>query len=38
MFGMAPTEKLLRRYLDEHDPDYTVHGGYPLFCTAWGKN
>ncbi len=34
---MAPTEKLLRAYVEEHDPDYLVHGGYPLFCNRAGK-
>jgi site-specific recombinase XerD len=34
---MAPTEKLLRRYLDEHDTDHAMHGGYPLFCNRAGK-
>lgn len=29
---MAPTEALLRRYLEEHDSPYTANGGYPLFC------
>jgi site-specific recombinase XerD len=30
---MAPTEKLLRQYLDEQDK----HGGYPLFCNRVGQ-
>jgi len=34
---MAPTEKLLRQYLEEHDRDYAAHGGYPLFCNRAGK-
>ena len=34
---MKPTEILLRHYLDEHDKDYAVHGGYPLFCNRVGK-
>jgi site-specific recombinase XerD len=34
---MAPTEKLLRKYLDEHDQHYAAHGGYPLFCNHVGK-
>ena len=34
---MAPTEKLLRKYLEEHDPNYSIHGGYPLFCNRDGK-
>lgn len=34
---MAPTEKLLRQYLDEHDKDYSAHGGYPLFCNRVHK-
>jgi site-specific recombinase XerD len=34
---MAPTEKLLRQYLDEQDKDYAAHGGYPLFCNRAGK-
>jgi integrase/recombinase XerD len=29
---MAPTEALLKRYLEEHDSNYAAHGGYPLFC------
>lgn len=34
---MTPTEKLLRAYLEEHDPNYSAHGGYPLFCNRNGK-
>lgn len=34
---MAPTEKLLRAYLEEHDPSYSVHSGYPLFCNRDGR-
>lgn len=34
---MATTEKLLRKYLDEHDQHYAAHGGYPLFCNRAGK-
>ncbi len=34
---MTPTEKLLRRYLDEYDRAYTAHGGHPLFCNRVGK-
>ena len=34
---MAPTEKLLRAYLEEHDSNYSAHGGYPLFCNRAGK-
>jgi len=34
---MTPTEKLLRQYLDEHDKEYSAHGGYPLFCNRVGK-
>ena len=34
---MAPTEKLLRQYLDELDMNYAVHGGYPVFCNRAGK-
>jgi len=34
---MAPTEKLLRRYLDEHDSTFAAHGGYSLFCNRTGK-
>ena len=34
---MTPTEKLLRAYLEEHDSNYSVHGGYPLFCNRDGK-
>lgn len=34
---MAPTEKILKTYLDEHDPHYVAHGGYPLFCNRDGK-
>lgn len=34
---MAPTEKLLRQYLDKQDPNYAAHGGYPLFCNRVGK-
>ena len=34
---MAPTEKLLRQYLNERDPYYAAHGGYPLFCNRVGK-
>ena len=34
---MAPTERLLRMYLDERDPYYTAHGGYPLFLNRAGK-
>lgn len=34
---MTPTEKLLRGYLEEHDPNYAVHHGYPLFCNRDGK-
>ena len=34
---MKPTENLLRQYLSEHDKDYAVHGGYPLFCNHVGK-
>ncbi len=34
---MAPTEKLLRTYLEEHDSNYSVHNGYPLFCNREGK-
>jgi len=34
---MAPTENLLRRYLDEHDKNHSVHGGYPLFVNRAGK-
>jgi site-specific recombinase XerD len=34
---MAPTEKLLRQYLDEYDKNYIAHGGYPLFCNRVGK-
>lgn len=34
---MAPTEKLLRQYLDERDPDHVMHGGYPLFYNRAGK-
>ena len=34
---MTPTEKLLRGYLEEHDSNYSVHGGYPLFCNRDGK-
>ena len=34
---MTPTEKLLRRYLEEHDKGYAAHGGYPLFCNRMGK-
>jgi site-specific recombinase XerD len=34
---MKPTEKLLRQYMAEHDPNYSAHGGYPLFCNRDGK-
>lgn len=34
---MTPTEKLLRAYLEEHDPNYSAHSGYPLFCNRDGK-
>ncbi len=34
---MARTEKLLRSYLDEYDPDYTAHESCPLFCNRDGK-
>lgn len=34
---MAPTEKLLRAYLEEHDANYDAHGAYPLFCNRAGK-
>lgn len=34
---MAPTETLLRRYLEEHDSNYAAHGGYPLFCNRMGQ-
>ena len=34
---MTPTEKLLRTYLEERDPNHTIHGGYPLFCNREGK-
>lgn len=34
---MAPTEKLLRAYLEEHDPNYPAHSGYPLFCNRDGR-
>lgn len=34
---MAPTEALLRRYLEEYDPDHAAHSGYPLFCNRMGK-
>ena len=34
---MAPTEKLLRAYLEEQDPNYFTHNGYPLFCNRNGK-
>lgn len=34
---MKPTEMLLRQYLNEHDKNYAVHGGYPLFCNRMGK-
>jgi len=34
---MAPTEKLLRQYMEIHDPNYTAHGGFPLFCNRAGK-
>lgn len=34
---MAPTETLLRRYLEEHDSHYTANGGYPLFCNRMGQ-
>lgn len=34
---MAPTEKLLRQYLDEFDTNCAVHGGYPVFCNRAGK-
>lgn len=34
---MAPTENLLRRYLDEHDKNHPAHGGYPLFVNRAGK-
>lgn len=34
---MAPTEKLLRQYLDERDKEHSSHGGYPLFCNRVGK-
>jgi len=32
---MAPTEKLLRQYLGEHNLNH--HGGLPLFCNRAGK-
>ncbi len=34
---MKPTEKLLRQYMDEHDPNSSMHGSYPLFCNRAGK-
>lgn len=34
---MVPTEKLLRAYLEEHDPSYSAHSGYPLFCNRDGR-
>jgi len=34
---MAPTEKLLRQYLEEHDRNDAAHGGYPLFCNRAGN-
>ena len=34
---MMPTVKILQNYLNEHDPCYTAHGGYPLFCNRAGK-
>lgn len=34
---MAPTEKLLRQYLNEHDSNHVSHGGYPLFCNRMEK-
>lgn len=34
---MTPTEKLLRAYLEEHDPSYSLHSGYPLFCNRDGR-
>lgn len=34
---MAPTEKLLRAYLEEHDPSDSAHRGYPLFCNRDGR-
>ena len=34
---MVPTEKLLRAYLEEHDPNYLAHSGYPLFCNRDGR-
>ena len=34
---MVRTEKLLRTYLEEYDPDYTAHAGYPLFCNRDGR-
>lgn len=34
---MAPTEALLKRYLEEHDSNYAAHGGYPLFCNRMGQ-
>ena len=34
---MAPTEKLLRAYLEEQDSHYSAHNGYPLFCNRAGK-
>lgn len=34
---MAPTENLLRTYLEEHDANYFAHKGYPLFSNRDGK-
>lgn len=34
---MAPTEKLLRQYLDECGKDISIHRGYPLFCNRMGE-
>ena len=34
---MKPTENLLRQYMKEHDKDFAVYGGYPLFCNRVGK-
>ncbi len=34
---MAPTEKLLRTYLEEHDSRFSLHGGFPLFRNRDGK-
>ncbi len=34
---MAPTENLLRTYLEEHDSRFSLHGGFPLFRNRDGK-